>query len=321
MGVAALDYNPLLNFRVMAITVPEHWDVSARTMVAKAARLAGQPLESSSMILQLPQAAISSYRIGKDTTDGRLTVLILYHKTHLHLMLVRMSEAGFVVKGQVYLAHLGEDAILRSSVVSRAAGPEDKDLKQNSHGESSSREEFGRSSLTETSLTEDDAAKRPIPEALAPKDSAPKEPFPEAPTPEELVPERSTSTHLSHDDTEPPKYRGNLQPIQEALKIFLVVMTMSHPPDLAKKLLHKLKYAVRDVGCIVVDGGADPRGKRALYAAIKETFADMDWLSVKGNIHDCGAYGASVAARMQLQNPKHLGDWRDLPGYLPEEDP
>ena len=318
MGVSALDYNPLLNFKVMAITVPEHWDVSARTMVAKAAQLAGQPLESSSMILKLPQAVTSTYRIGKDTTGRCLTVLVLYHKTHLHLMLVQMSKDGFVVEGQVYLAHLGEDAILRSSVASSAAGPGNKNLKKNSNGRSSSREELYP--LTETSLTEDDANDGPTPETLASKDSASKEPFPEAPCPEELIPEPSTSAHPAHDDTEPPKYRGDLRPIQEALRKFLIFMTLSRTPDLLKELPEILKYAVSDVGCIVVDGEANPRGKMALCAAIQEMFADMDWLSVKGNIHDCGAYGASVAAQMQLQNPKHLGNWRELPGYLPEND-
>lgn len=249
MGVSALDYDPLLNFKVMAITVPEHWDVSARTMVAKAAQMAGEPLDSSSMILRLPQAVRLAYRMRIDTGHGCLVVLVYYHETHLHLMLVQMSAAGFAVKRQVYLPHLGEHAILKASVTDSPA--------------------------------HDDTA----------------------------------DSQIIYETT----YRGDLQPILEALQKFLVVTTLSHDPNLLKKLPYVLKYAVSDVRCIVVDGEACNKGREALRTAIKKMFADMTWLSVT-ETHECGAYGASVAAQMQLQNPKHLGDWRDLPGYLPEND-
>ena len=244
-----MDKHPSLNFKVMAITVPEHWDVSARTVVAKAARLACQPLDSSSMILKLPQAVHLTYRMGKDRHDRCLVVLVYYHEKHLHLMLVQMLDPGYVVKGQVYLPHLGEDAILKESVADSPA--------------------------------HDD----------------------------------TTYYNTTHEVTR----RGELKPILEALERFLVLTTLSHDANLLRDPSGNLEHAVRDVGCIVVDGEACTKGQRALHAAMKKMFASMTWLHVS-EFHGCGARGANEAARMQLQNPKHLGDWRDLPGYLPEED-
>lgn len=327
MGASALDDHPLLHFKVMAITVPEHWDVSARTMIAMAARLAGQPLDSSSMILKLPRAVLSAYKMHKDEADRYLTVLVFYHKTHLHLMLVQMSEAGFVLNGQLYLPHLGEDAVLKTSIVISVASPDDRSLNKNFPSENHSREEPQEHPLIETSPTEDVANIEPIPnesfEGLTLEEVAPEELVLKG-----LTPEPSTSTLPTGDDTassqdnddKPRPYRGDLQPILEALQKFLVFMTPSHTPDLTSELLHADRHATGDVAYIVVDGEAHPKGKTALRAAIREAYADMDWLSVKQGYYDCGAVGAKVAAQMQLGNPKHLGDWEDLPGYLPEQD-
>lgn len=318
MGVWALDKNPMLNFKVMAISVPDHWDVSARTVVAKAARLAGQPLDSSHMILDLPQAVLSAYRMREDTASRHLMVLVHYHETYLHLMLVRMSGTGSAVKGQVYLPDLGEDAILKASDVGSRVDFTEENLNEQSPGDSTSSGKPTEKPLTEASPTED----------YSDKEIALENPTPEESTPEQITPGPSTSTHQAHNDTaasedidtEPPKYSGDLQPIQEALRKFVILIILSNTPNLPREPRLMLKYAVSDVKYIVVDGEASVKGRRALSTAIEEMFADMDWLSVEGNIHDCGAYGANIAALMQVGNPKHLDDWKDLPGYLAEED-
>ena len=61
MGSASIDHNPALRFRLIAITVPDHWDRSARTHVATAAKLAGYPLDSSYVILPLSRG-IQSFK-------------------------------------------------------------------------------------------------------------------------------------------------------------------------------------------------------------------------------------------------------------------
>lgn len=323
IGVWALDKNPLLNFRVMAITVPDHWDFSARVVVAKAARLAGQPLDGSHMILKLPRAVQSAYSMQRYTTGKYFTVLIYYHKSHLHLMLVQMCETGCVMKGQVWLHRLGEDVILKAAVVSSAVDSDDETLENKAPGDDISSEE----PVSDEPLNESPLQANPL------HDSSPRitwvegDAFTEVPPNDALTPEPSTSTNPSNNNnpspndiyTKPPAYQYplvDLKPIQEALRRFihLTIPSPDSNPAIEPSLL--LKDTVNDVKYIVIDGEASPRGERALRAAIEEIFADMEGISIEGGMQDSGATGAKIAARCQFQNPQHLDDWDDLPGYL-----
>lgn len=332
-----LPKNPLFEFKVIAITVPEHWDISARTVVAKAAKLAGQPLDSSSMILKLPQAILLSFKMRKDTAGRCLTMLVHYHEAHLHLMLVQMLDRGYAVEGEVYLPHLGEDAMRKATTVSSVDAPGYMIPNRNSPIGSSSLEELDRKPPTDTCPTGDYANKGLTAETLTSIASAPEEPLPEPFTHEKFTPERltleeptpqpSTSTQPAHgyatafENIHPAKYPGDLQPILEALQMFLVLTTLPRTPDLTQeKLPHVLKHALRDVRYIVVHGNSRPEARKALRTAFRKAFADMDWLKVAQDVGGRGSWGAKIAAEMQLQNPKHLGDWADFPGYSPEED-
>ena len=327
MGVWALDKNPLLNFRVMAITVPDHWDVSARTVVAKAARLAGQPLDGSYMILKLPRAVQSAYAMQRYTTGKYFTVLIYYHKSHLHLMLVQMGGTGCVMKGQVWLPHLGEDVILKAAVVSSAVDSDDETLEKKCPGDDiSSEEPVSDESLNESPLQENSLHDTSPRNTWVEEDALTKVPPNDA-----LTPEPSTSTNPSNDNnaslndiyTKPTAYQYplvDLQPIQEALRRFILLTIPSADSNPAREPSPLLKDEVSDVKYIVIDGEASPRGRGALRAAIEETFADMDWIGIEEGMRDCGATGAKIAARCQFQNPQYLDDWTDLPGYLSGKD-
>ncbi|CAD6588684.1 MAG: hypothetical protein ASARMPREDX12_003414 [Alectoria sarmentosa] len=324
MGVWALDKNPRLDFRVMAITVPDHWDVSARTVVAKAARLAGQPLDGSHMILKLPRAVQSAYTMQRYTTGKYLTVLIYYHKSHLHLMLVQMCETGCVMKGQVWLPHLGEDVMMKTAVVSSAVDSDDETLENESPGDDiSSEEPVSDDSLNEKPLHDSPPHDTSPQNTWVEGDALRRVPLNDAPTPEP-----STSTHPSNDNnaspndiyTEPPAYRYprvNLKPTQESLRTFihLTIPSPNSTPAISPSRL--LKDAASNIEYIIIDGSASPLGARALRLAIDEMFADMkDLATIEDGMQDSGATGAKIAARCQFQNPQHLDDWDELPGYL-----
>ena len=313
MGVWSLDKNPALNFKVMAITLPDHWDDSARTVVAKAARLAGEPLDGPDMILKLPRAVQLAHEMQKDTAGTCLTILIHYHKSYLQLMLVQMCEAGCVMKGQVYLRHLGEDMILKASATDRAFDPDQDTLNQGSPSDSLS---------SGTPTSDGPLDENPFDDATLHHSHLSDEHLDKDPTPEP-----STSTHSPQDNTdpsseiytEPPVYQYpdvDLEPIREALQKFILLMTRSDEPTPPKGSPPSLKHAVNDVKYIVLDGTATPRGQEALRTVIKEMFADTDWINLEMNLQMWGEYGAEIAGRRQWENPKHVGDWKESPGYL-----
>lgn len=328
MGVWALDNNPMFKFKVMAITVPEHWDISARTVVAKAARLAGQPLDGSYMMLKLPRAVQSAYEMHKYTAGKYLTLLVHYHKSHLHLMLVQMCGSGCVMKGQVYLPHLGEVAI-RKAVESNHETLSKYHPGDNLSSEEPTSDESDHEATPDRNLLHDD----PLPD-IPPQDTPLHDDslhgnpltgnsITEEKLNDNLTPEPSTSTASPDDiNTKPPVYQTPLEylkPIQEALLKFTLLMTRSDDSNTASESSPLSRPAFKDVEYVVIDGEATSRGEGALRTAIEEMFVDMTWVNVEGNISDCGALGAKIAALRQLENPKHLGDWKDLPGYLPEK--
>ncbi|KAL9066569.1 MAG: hypothetical protein Q9161_007470 [Pseudevernia consocians] len=271
-AICSLDENPKLNFKVMAITLPDHWDDSTRTVVAMAARKAGHPLDGSYMVLKLPRAVQLAYEMHKDAHGKYLTLLIHYHRSYLHLMLVEMCGTGYVVERQVCLRHLGEDEI-KASIRGSAT------LNKTSPG----------GNLSYAVLND------------------------------RLIPGPSTSTHLTQDDTasgndiytEPSSDQRppiDLKFIQEAVTVFIL---LTKPTDTSNPGGEHIKF-------IVIDGEASIKRTTALLTQVKEMFADTEGINVLGFLSDCGAEGAKVAARRQFQNPMHLGDWKDLPGYLPE---
>lgn len=97
--VWALDKKLVLNFKVMAITFPNHKNASARTIGANAARTAGQPLDGSYMMLEQPQAARSTYQLYKITNGADFVLVAHYPKFYLHLLLSAMC--GICCRGQV----------------------------------------------------------------------------------------------------------------------------------------------------------------------------------------------------------------------------
>lgn len=264
MGISALEHNPSLNLRVLAITVPHHWDISARTLVAKAAELAGQPLDGSHMLLELPQAVQLAYEMRNQATGAYLTLIIMYQKSHLHLMLVEMQGSSCVMKGEVYLPHLGEE-VLKAPIVGSAVGSGEETFKKNAPGD--------------------------------------KPPAYDGPSP--------------HDEPPSPAHHSppvDLKPIQEALKKFLLLMTPT-PDDSTSRTESPgllLRSEVIDVKFVVIDGEASGDGLERLHEAVTEMLAKAERVIVIGNKPDCGAVGAERAGQRQLQNPMHVGDWREL---------
>lgn len=295
IAVSALA-DPSLDFKVMAITVPHHWDASARTLVAEAAKIAGQPLEGSHMFLELPRAVQLTYEMHRETTGTYLTLIIMYHESHLHLMLVEMCGTSCVTKGEVYLPELGEDAIRASAVASMVDSDKDT-LKKNPPGDEIASEEPASADL----LAGDGLSSSLGSEAWTSTDSKTASPF------EYLT--RPSSINY------PPV---DLQPIQDALKQFLDLMTPSDESISATESSNILPTnAISDLKFIVIDGEARPEGLRRLVVAVTEMFAEAEGVVIMGNMSDCGADGAEREGRRQLQNPKHVGDWRNLPEYVP----
>ena len=320
LGVWALDKNPKLNFKVMAITLPDHWDTSARTVVAEAARDAKQPLDSSYMMLKFPRAVQMAYEMHKYVSGRFLTLMMHYHKSYLHLMLLEMFEDNCVLQKQVYLPHLGEDEIKASAGSST--------IPEKASGDNLP----GGQLVSNQSVNEDDAYENPLQTRPLAEGT---EVYPiEGRVEDDLTLEPSNNTHpacddTACDDTASPNYLDtepsvnryppvDLRPIEEAIKKFIILMTPINAsiPDGESSL--PLRLGITDIAYIVIDGDATAEGKAILHTAIKEMWAENENIDVVANLGDCGAQGAEHAARRQFQNPKHVGDWKELPGYLDE---
>ena len=267
MAIWALDNNPALNFKLIAVTVPDHWDRSALTHIATAINLAGQSLDGSHMIIPLSRAIQSAFQMIRYTKDQYLTLLLNYNKSYLHMILIKMCRTGCIVKKQVYFPHLGENELHKASTLSDTIASERESLTHNvADGEPSGK------SKSNTVVPDKFITQRPI-----------------------------CNNKEAHVDL-----------IIDAVSEFMIQITI--PSYSASELRH----AVCDVRYVVIDGEASIPSLWDLRDAIKSKFINEEWINVEGDKRDCGAYGAAVAATRQLQNPKHLGDWKELPGYVPE---
>lgn len=319
MGISALDHNPALDFKLMAVTVPDHWGVSARTHVATASKLAGHPLDGSHMIISLSRATQIAFEMSRYTEGRYLTLLLDYNKSYLHLMLVAMCGTDCVMKGQVYCPHLGEDELHKAPVLGSAVVPDQGSATHNvvnrapSDGVKSDDESTSSSSTNESSSSD---LMFPVSDVHTSNFSAENtrrndQPIDKHPT----AKEKTTGSNAVPDEffkiTAPICHNqaAHFKPILNAVHELLDQMT-------APATGH-LKHAFCDVKYIVVDGEASIPGLWDLRDAIKSEFVKEEWIQVEGNKRDCGAYGAAVIARQQLQNPKHMDNWKSLPGYVP----
>ena len=128
MRVWALDRKPVLDFKVMAITVSDHRNASAGTVVANAARIAGQSLDGSFMMLKLAQAVQqSTYQTQNTVSHMQLTLLVDNNKSCLHLTLSTMCGTGRIVQGQVYFPLTRPQHISQyiRSAMNRGSSPQD----------------------------------------------------------------------------------------------------------------------------------------------------------------------------------------------------
>lgn len=109
-------------FKVMAITVPEHWDAPTISVVSMAASRAGQHLDAG-QILKTPRAIQLTYEMDKHAAGKNLTLMVYFHKSHLHLLFGQMGD--FALQGQAYFPGLGEDAIRQACAVGGAVDSND----------------------------------------------------------------------------------------------------------------------------------------------------------------------------------------------------
>ena len=349
MGVWSLDNNPALDFKLMAVTVPDHWGEAARTLVATATRLAGHPLDGSYMIIPLSRAIQSTFQMSRYTEGKYLTLLLDYNKSYLHLMLVEMCGTGCVMKRQIYFPHLGEDELHKAAILGSGGASE---LESPSHnvakGEPSDGLQFDEASNSSHSTNASSASDLIFPigdvhTSLGSQDDAPTIQRPicvryatNPSTSETPIIGHHTSCEVdANRTTVPDELNGqrpvchnkaaHFKPIIDTIHDFMIHVRATEllTPNAARQPLARihplsdLRYAVRNVKYIVIDGEASIPGLWDLRDAIKSKFVNESWITVEGNKRDCGAYGAAIAASRQLQNPKHLGDWKDLPGYVP----
>ena len=359
MGASALDNNPALRFKVMAVTVPDHWGEAARRHVATASRLAGHPLDGSHMIIPLSRAIQSAFQLSRMAQSKYLTLLIDYNKSYLHLMLVEMCWKACVVKGQVYFTQFGEDELHKAPISGSAVASDQERPTQNVVSgkpiDGSHNEDEGTSNLSTRNSSSDDlifpindlhTVGLPIRERLT-SNSSTTNPSPiNAPSSDNV--EKSAAVPDEFYTQRPVCHNQatHFKPILDAVCNFMLVMTAPEVSSPAKPALDtshnfmvrwktpetsnpardlprgpykvgEVRQAVRDLKYIVIDGEASIPGLMDLKNMIERKFVNEDWITVLGTKRDCGAYGAALAARRQLQNPKHVGDWKDLPGYVP----
>ena len=348
MGIWSLDNNPALDFKLMAVTVPDHWGEAARTLVATATRLAGHPLDGSYMIIPLSRAIQSAFQMSRYTEGKYLTLLLDYNKSYLHLMLVEMCGTGCVMKKQIYFPHLGEDELHKAAILGSAVASEQQSPSHNvAKGEPSDGLQFDEASNSIHSTNASSASDLIFPigdvdTSLGSQDNAPTieqaicvHDATNYSTSETPIIDHTSCKSDANRTTLPDEFNdqrpichnkaAHFKPIIDTIHDFMIrvrateLLALNAARQPLKRIhpLSDLRYAVRNVKYIVIDGEASIPGLWDLRDAIKSKFVNEEWITVEGNKRDCGAYGAAIAASRQLQNPKHLGDWKDLPGYVP----
>ncbi len=372
MGISALDKNPALHFKLMAVSVPDHWGETARTHVATAAKLAGYPLDGSHMIIPLSRAIQLTFQMSKNTEGRYLTLILDYNKSYLHLMLVESFDKHFIIetcersmrrdvlemKGQVYFPHLGEDELHKAPVVGSAVAADPDSLDHESVncepsgglrtiGDSTDNPSTSKSaisnhsacdppssiqslSLSTNNLSTSDLSGDPLPtndplnseidssDRSAGDDSSSDKPTRGNPDDGPIPDEFYTHRPNCHNQT------AHFKPIVDAVSEFMVQMTTpswksvpAGESSMPKYTADDVSTAVRNVKYIVIDGEASRDGMKDLGEAIANMFINEKWITVERIRSDCGAYGAALAAKRQLENPKHMDDWKDFPGYIP----
>ena len=336
-----------LDFKLMAVTVPDHWGQSARAYVATATKLAGYALDGSHMIIPLSRAIQSAYQMSKTTYGRYLTLIVDYNEKYLHLMLVEMCGPGCTMKGQAYFPLLGENDLHKPPVLGNAVPSDQEGLMDNVVKlEPSGGLPDHNKSIRKISIKESPTSDRILPISDVHGTSLPEDDTPisdvsnrEHPTSGYSTSEAPLIDHPSRDDSDgdsaavPDEVKADgpvchnqaahFKPILDAISEFMILMTRPESPRPAiesptpRYTIRDVRHAVRNVEHIVIDGEASCRGRMDLTDAIKSKFSDEDWINVQGHKWDCGAYGAALAAKRQWQNPMHLGDWKDLPGYVP----
>lgn len=354
MGISALDHYPALRFKLMAVTVPDNWDRFARTLVATAARLAGHPLDSSKMILPQCRATQVAFQMSRYNKGKYLTLLLHYNRSYLHMALVEMWGESLEMKGQVYIPRFGEDELHKAPVSASTVNAGLESAKHNSVDVNpvdgvQNNEPFNKShcssdfiasnhhpcddhhlasDLATVSQDNDDKPDRvPLVEDNHVCHDATRDHYPiDLPTTAVLDRDNAPkSDEFFHDRTVCHNKAAHFKPAVKAVQKFLVWMAAPESSTPAKELLTMrytngdVRNAVRDVKYIVVDGEASIAGLRDFRDAIKKRFGAEGWMKVETSTRNCGAYGAALAAKQQLQNPKHLGDWKDLPQYTPRK--
>ena len=350
MAIWSLDNNPGLRFKLMAVTVPDYWGESARTLVANATKLAGHPLDGSSMIIPLSRAIQSTFEMSRYTEGRYLTLILDYNKSYLHLMLVEMCGTSCMMKRQIYFPHLGEDELHKVTVLGNAVASEQGNTTQNvAKGEPSNGLQLDEGSDSSHSTTVSSANDLifPIGDVHTSPLSQDGAPSIEQPTCERFPTTCSTSetpmsepSIINHDTrckssakytmipdeftTQRPichNKAAHFAPIISTVTTFMLqthsTETLTASDQEPVTPTPQLSDLVRNVKYIVIDGEASIPGLWDLRDALKAQFVHETWLTVEGNKRDCGAYGAALVGRRQLQNPKHYGDWKDLPGYVP----
>ena len=316
MGVRAMDNDPKFDFKVLAITVPDHWDTSARTVVARAAELAGQNLDGSHMMLKYPRAVQSAYAMARNSEGEYLTLLVHHNKTYLHLMLVRMCDTDCVMQGEVCLPQLGEEALL--SAVAHDKEDDKEGLESMDPENEASSDEPTSTKTTDKdkeTLKETDREDKTSNEATSTKTTEYKlheeEPDNDRNAPKFPV---GTAVVISSDDNhiKRPAHQDphiDWKPIQDSIKEFLILMTEPNTSSAPPPSQQPLKDAARNLKHIFTGGEASMSFQNAIETGVEELFADMDWIKIhKGSMGYCGARGAEIAARGR--------EWEELPEYV-----
>ena len=319
MAIWSLDNNPAVQFKLMAVTVPDHWGESARALalVANATKLAGHPLDGSHMIIPLSRAIQSAFEMTRYTEGKYLTLVLDYNKSYLHVMLVEMYGTSCIMKRQLYFPHLGEDELHKVTVSGNAVTTPNF-----AKGEPSDGLRFYEASNSSQSTTVSSASDLmfPIGDFHTNHFSQANAPFAEQPSFEGYPATNCTSALpiINHDRAANPDSHTTHRPIRpnKSAPIIASITNFLLAPETLPaafmpntSLLHNVKY-------IVIDGEASIPSLLDLRDAVKAQFIQEKWITVEGGRRDCGAYGAVLAARRQMQNPKHFGEWRDLPGYI-----
>lgn len=318
MGISALDHNPALDFQLMAITVPDHWGASARTHAATASKLAGYPLDGSHMIIPLSRATQLAFQMTRYTEGRYLTLLLDYNKSYLHLMLVEMCGTDCVVKGQVYFPQLGEDELHKAPVVGSAVVSAQGSATHNAVNRAPSDGAKSDDESTSSSSTNDSSGS----DLIFPMSGVYTSNFSTGNTlhSDQPVDEHPTAKEKANDsnavpdefETSGPVCHNKAAHFKPVLNVVCELLVQTTAPTAGH-----LKHAFHDVKYIVIDGEVSRPGLQDLRDAVKSEFINEEWIQVEGNKRDCGAYGAAVIARQQFQNPKHMDNWKNLPGYVP----